>query len=113
MLGIFIPGPEGAESVHLDIEHTQSCMGRNEPGDRVIQVRKFEPTQLGSNLFRFTQKEFPVFIEDVLLILGNLDLVSDGIPQRCVSVRAARQDSLTSNQVVGGTSNQVHPSMQS
>ncbi len=36
------------------------------------------------------------------LILGNLDLVSDETPQRRVSVRAARQDSLTSIQVGGG-----------
>ena len=77
-------------------------MGRLEPGDRVIQVRKFEPTQLGSNLFRLTQKEFPVFIEDVRLILDNRDLVSDGTPQQRVSVRAARQDPLTSNQLVCG-----------
>ena len=84
------------------MELTQSYMGRMEAVDMVIQVRKFEPTQLGSNLLRLPQKKFAVFIEDVRLILGNLDLVSDGTPQRRVSVRAARQDSLTSNQVVGG-----------
>ena len=55
MLGIVIPGPEGEEGVHRVMEHTQSYMGRMEPGDRVIQVRKFEPTQLGSNLLRLTQ----------------------------------------------------------
>lgn len=102
MLGIVIPGPEGEEGVYRVMEHTQSYMGRMGPGDRVIQVRKFEPTQLGSNLLRLTQKEFAVFIEDVRFIVGNLDLVSDGTPQRRVSVRAARQDSLTSIQVVGG-----------
>ena len=102
MLGIVIPGPEGEEGVHRVMEHTQSYMGRMGPGNRVIQVRKFEPTQLGSNLLRLTQKEFAVFIEDVRFIVGNLDLVSDGTPQRRVSVRAARQDSLTSIQVVGG-----------
>ncbi len=94
MLGIFIPGREGEEGVYRVMEHTQSCMGRMEPGDK--------PTQLGSNLFRLTQKEFAVFIEDVRLIVGNLDLVSGGTPQRRVSVRASWQDSLTSNQVVGG-----------
>jgi len=102
MLGIVIPGPEGEECVYRVMEHAQSYMGRLEPGDRVIQVRKFEPTQLGSNLFRLTQKEFPVFIEDVRLILDNRDLVSDGTPQRRISARAARQDPLTSNQLVGG-----------
>ena len=94
--------PEGEEGVYRVMEHTQSYMGRMEPGDRVIQVRKFEPTQLGSNLLRLTQKKIAVFIEDVRLILGNLDLVSVGTPQRRVSGRAARQDSLTSNRVVGG-----------
>jgi hypothetical protein len=102
MLGIVITGPEGEESAYRVMEHTQSYMGRLEPGDRVIQLRKFEPTQLGSNLFRLTQKEFPVFIEDVRLILDNRDLVSDRTPQRRVSVRAARQDPLTSNKLVGG-----------
>ena len=102
MIGIVIPGPEGEEGAYRVMEHTQSYMGRLEPGDRVIQVRKFEPTQLGSNLFRLTQKEFPVFIEDVRLILDNRDLVSDGTPQRRISARAARQGPLTSNQLVGG-----------
>ena len=78
MLGIVVPGPDGEEGSYRIIQHSQSHMGRLEPGDRVIQVRKFEPTQLGSNLFRLTQKEFPVFIEDVRLILDNRDLVSDG-----------------------------------
>jgi hypothetical protein len=84
------------------MELTQSYMGRMEAVDMVIQVRKFEPTQLGSNLLRLAQKEFAVFIEDVRLILCNLDLVCDGTPQRRVSVRAAWQDSLTAIQVVGG-----------
>ena len=53
-------------------------------------------------MFRLTQKEFPVFIEDVRLILDNRDLVSDGTPQWRISARAARQDPLTSNQLVGG-----------
>ena len=97
-----VPGPEGEEGVYRVMEHTQSYMGRLEPGDRKIQVRKFEPTQLGSNLFRLTQKEFPVFIEDVRLILDNRDFVSYETPQRCVSARAARQDPITSNQLVGG-----------
>ena len=102
MLGIVVPGPDGEEGSYRVMEHSQSYMGRLEPGDRVIQVRKFEPTQLGSNLFRLTVKEFPVFIEDVRLILGTSDFVSDGSPQRRVSVRAARQDSLASNQLIGG-----------
>ena len=71
-------------------------MGRLEPGERVIQVRviqvrKFEPTQLGSKLFRLTQKEFPVYTSKTCVrpILDNRDLVSDGTPQRCISAKAA------------------------
>lgn len=99
MLGIVVPGPDGEEGSYRVMEHSQSYMGRLEPGDRVIQVRKF---QLGSNLFRLTVKEFPVFNEDVRLFLGTSDFVSDGSPQRRVSVRAARQDSLASNKLIGG-----------
>ena len=102
MLGIVVPGPDGEEGPYRVMEHSQSYMGRLEPGDRVIQVRKFEPTQLGSNSFRLTEKEFPVFIEDVRLILDTCDLVSDGTPQRRVSVRTAHQDSIASRQLVGG-----------
>jgi hypothetical protein len=56
-LGIAIPGPEGEEGVYRVMEHAQSYMGRMEPGDRLIQVRKFEPTKLGSNLLRLIQKK--------------------------------------------------------
>ena len=57
-----------------------SNWGRLEPGDKVIQVRKFEHTQVDSNLFWLTDKEFPVFIENVLLNLDHGDFVSDGAP---------------------------------
>ena len=42
--------------------HVQKFSNRDrlEPGDKVIQVRKFEQTQVDSNLFRLTDKEFPV-----------------------------------------------------
>jgi hypothetical protein len=43
-----------------------------------------------------------IFIEDVGLILNNLDLASDGTPQRRILIRAARQDSLTLHELVGG-----------
>ena len=102
MLGIVVPGPDGEEGVYRVMEHAQSYMGRLEPGDRVIQVRKFEPTQLGSNLFRLTEKEFPVFIEDVRLILDSRDFVSDGTAQRRGPARAARQDLSVSQQLIGG-----------
>ncbi len=54
MLEISIPGPEGEEGVYRVIDQTQSYMGRMEPGDRVMQIRKFEPAQLRSKLFRLT-----------------------------------------------------------
>ena len=36
-------------------------------GDRVIFVRKVEPTQSGALLFELTRKEFPVCLEDIRL----------------------------------------------
>jgi hypothetical protein len=101
MLGIVIPGPEGEEGAYRVMEHTQSYMGRLELGDRVIQVRKFEPTQLGSNLFRLTQKEFPVFIEDVRLILDNRGLVRWNSTAARVGLSCSPRP-LTSNRLVGG-----------
>jgi hypothetical protein len=53
----------------------QSYIGRLEPGDRLPQARKLEPTQLGSSLCLFTNKELPVVIEDVRLALTEQDLV--------------------------------------
>jgi hypothetical protein len=48
-------------------------MSRLEPGERVLKDRKLEPKQLGSSLYRFTDKELPVFIEDVRLRLTKQD----------------------------------------
>jgi hypothetical protein len=50
-------------------------MGRLEPGERLPQVRKLEPTQLGSSFCHFTDEELLVFIEDVRLSLTEQDLV--------------------------------------
>ena len=79
-----------AKKVCTVMENSQSYMGRLEPGDRVLQVRKFEPTQVGSNLFRLTDKEFPVFIEDVRLIIDSSDFQSDGEVLRRAPARSAR-----------------------
>ena len=58
------PKPRSPFWAKLNIfpSHVQkfSNRGRLEPGDKVIQVRKFEQTQVDSNLFRLTDKEFPV-----------------------------------------------------
>jgi hypothetical protein len=90
MLGVVVPGPEGEEGVYRVMEHSQSYMDRLEPGDRVIQVRKFEPTQVGSSLFRLTEKEFPVFIEDVRLIIEDVDFRSEGDSLRRAPARMTR-----------------------
>ena len=58
------PKPRSPFWAKLNIfpSHVQkfSNRGRLEPGDKVIQVRKFEQTQVDSNLFRLTDKDFPV-----------------------------------------------------
>lgn len=43
----------------------ESYMGRFEPGDEVLDVQKLEPTSLGSSMYEFTEKQFPVFVEDI------------------------------------------------
>ena len=42
-----------------------SYFGHFERGDKVLNVRKLEPLSLGSSLYQRTEKEFPIFIEDV------------------------------------------------
>ena len=101
MLGVVVPGPDGDEGVYRVMEKSQSYMGRLEPGDLVIQVRIFEPTQNGSNLFRLTEKEFPVFIEDVRLIIENRDFQSEGESMRRAPARVARGAAAVSMPPVG------------
>lgn len=43
----------------------ESYMGRFEPGDVVLDVRKLEPTSVGSSMYEYTDKKFPVFVEDI------------------------------------------------
>ena len=57
-------------------------MGRLIPGDEVLEVRKFEPTQADSNRFILTDKLFPVFVEDVRDVLRPVDFVDQGGPRR-------------------------------
>ena len=48
------------------IERVQeSYMGRFEPGDTVLDVRKLEPTSVGGSMYEFTDKVFPIFVEDI------------------------------------------------
>jgi hypothetical protein len=101
MLGVIVPGPDGEEGVYRVLENSQSYMGRLEPGDQVIQVQKFEPTQVGSNLFRLTEKEFPVFIEDVRLIIEDVDFQSDGESLRRAPTRVARGAAAVPRKTIG------------
>jgi hypothetical protein len=68
---------DGDEGAYRVTTGAQSVMGSLEPGDRDIQVRKLEPTLLGSSLYRLTEKEFPVFIDDVRYALTTTDLAVD------------------------------------
>ena len=77
MIGIVVPGPDGDEGAYRVTTGAQSYMGSLEPGDRAIQVRKFEPTLLGPSLYRLTEKEFPCFIEDARYALATTDLAVD------------------------------------
>ena len=52
-------------------------MGSLGPGDRVTQVRRLEPTILGSSLYRLSEMVFPVFIEDVRYAVTTTDLAVD------------------------------------
>jgi hypothetical protein len=90
MIGVVVPGPDGDEGVYRVTTGAQSFMGSLEPGDRVIQVRKLEPTLLGSSLYRLTEKEFPVFIEDVRYALTTTDLTVDGNAQAQVRRNPSR-----------------------
>lgn len=104
MIGIVVPGPDGEEGVYRVTTGAQSYMGSLEPGDRVIQVRKFEPTLLGSSLYRLTEKEFPCFIEDVRYALATTDLTVDENAQAQVRrnpSRGVRQEAAVVQPILG------------
>ena len=44
---------------------SESVMGLLQPGDLVLDIRKLEPTSLGSSMYEVTEKQFPIFIEDI------------------------------------------------
>ena len=81
MIGVVVPGPDGDEGVECVTTGAQGFTGSLEPGDRVIKVRKLEPTLLGSSFYRLTEKEFRVIIEDVRYALTSTDLAVDEIAQ--------------------------------
>ena len=43
----------------------ESYLGQFQPGDVVLDVRKMEPTSVGDSIYEFTNKEFPVFVENI------------------------------------------------
>mmetsp|Transcript_18343 Transcript_18343/g.31277 ORF Transcript_18343/g.31277 Transcript_18343/m.31277 type:complete len:140 (-) Transcript_18343:252-671(-) len=95
---------DGDEGAYRVTTGAQSVMGSLEPGDRVIKVRKLEPTLLGSSLYRLTEKEFPVFIDDVRYALTTTDLAVDEIAQAQVRrnpSRGARQETAVVQPLVG------------
>lgn len=60
-------------------EGFESHMGEFKTGDVVLDVRKMEPTSFGSSMYEFTEKTFPIFVEDVRMrnmerYLENIDL---------------------------------------
>jgi hypothetical protein len=77
MIGIAMPGLDGDAGVYRMTTGAQSYMGSLEPGDRVIQVCKLEPTLLGPSLHRLTEKKFPVFSEDARYVLTTTELAVD------------------------------------
>ena len=46
-------------------EDFESFLGQFKTGDVVVKVRKMEPLSPGSSHFEFTDKVFPVFVEDI------------------------------------------------
>ena len=47
------------------VEAFESHLGSFKPGDIVLDVRKLEPVSLGSSHYIYTDKTFPVFVEDI------------------------------------------------
>ena len=56
---------QNANGPRILTAHEESYLGRFEIGDEVLDVRKFEPTSLGSSMFELSDKVFPVFVEDI------------------------------------------------
>ena len=61
MLGEVV-SKDGPRTVAEDFE---SALGQFKVGDKVLDVRKLEPVSLGSSHYVYTDKNFPVFIEDI------------------------------------------------
>ena len=46
-------------------EDFESYLGKFKAGDVVLDVRKLEPVSLGSSHYIYTDKTFPIFVEDI------------------------------------------------
>ena len=76
MIGLVVPALDGSSGMSQVTEddilrlHVPSSF---QPGDRAVYLRKFEPTQAGSSLFKLTEKTLPVLIEDIRLRIEASD----------------------------------------
>ncbi len=80
MIGV-VKKPSHAIVQHKEVRE----MGRLEPGDEVLEVHTFEPTQADSNRYNLTgnhAKTFPVCVEDGRDGLRALAFVDHGEPRR-------------------------------
>lgn len=76
----------------------ESYMGKFVPGDKILDVRKLEPTSAGSSMYEYSDKRFPIFVEDVRkrnmqqhLEKMNLDRRSRRLAEGATSSDAASQ----------------------
>ena len=59
-------------------------------GDQVIDFRKFEPVQLGSHIYTLTEKQWPVYVENIAVRNIKLQPLSAAeLPNFSSSVLAA------------------------
>ena len=87
MLGEVV-STSGPRTVSTDFE---SMMGLFKAGDRVLDVRKLESVSLGSSHYAYTDKTFPIFIEDIRKRKMNLHLTEVDLSRR--SARVAQSGS--------------------
>ncbi len=72
-------------------------MGAVRNDDEVLEVRKFEPTRLGSNLFNLT-KQFPIFVEDVHYALETWRLLTSSMRLDRAALAGRRLQAVLSRQ---------------
>ena len=68
----------------------QSDMGEFKAGDRVLDICKLEPVSLGSSHYEYTDKTFPIFIEDIRKRKMQLHLTVADLSRRSARVAENR-----------------------